>query len=58
MNLPMEAFIFSATLLGAAGGYLVCAFFTRVRRGRIEKDAWNQARLFYTRRYEEQGRRI
>ena len=56
MNLPVEVFISAAAMLGAAIGYLVCAFFCGAKRSRIEKDAWNQARIFYTRRMAEQRR--
>lgn len=58
MNLPVEVFIVAAGVIGAAIGFAGHAFFCGAKRRRISKEAWDAARIYYTRRYEEQGRRI
>ena len=50
MNIPIEAYIIGASIIGASIGYLAAAILAGARRTRIERDTWNQARLFYERR--------
>lgn len=58
MNIPVEFFILAASLIGAAIGFFTCAFFIGAKRSRVERDAWNQARLFYERQADPSARRI
>lgn len=58
MNIPVEFFILAASIIGASIGFLSCAFFIGAKRSRIERDTWNQARLFYERQSNPSARRI
>lgn len=58
MNIPIEFFIVAAAVIGASIGFFACAFFIGAKRSRIERDTWNQARLFYERQSNPSARRI
>jgi ABC-type multidrug transport system permease subunit len=58
MNIPVEFFIIAAAVIGASISFVVTAFFVGAKRNRIERDTWNQARLFYERQSNPSARRI
>lgn len=51
--IPNEAFIIAAAVIGAAIGTLGMVIYYRPRLARKEKETWNSARLFYTRRKQD-----
>jgi hypothetical protein len=58
MNIPVEFFIIAAAVIGASIGFVVTAFFAGANRSRIERDTWNQARIYYERQSNPSARRI
>jgi hypothetical protein len=58
MNIPVEFFIIAAAIIGASIGFFACAFFIGGKRSRIERDTWNQARIYYERQSNPSARRI
>jgi len=58
MNIPVEFFIIAAAILGASIGFFACTFFIGAKRSRIERDTWNQARIYYERQSNPSARRI
>lgn len=48
--IPVECFILAAALLGAFIGTLGMRLYYRPRLARKERETWNSARVYYTRR--------
>ena len=46
-------YIFGSVILGALIGYAAHAYKSNRRNRRISREAWNQARIFYTHRDSE-----
>lgn len=53
MNIPPEYFILIASVVGAAIGTLGMHLYYRPRLARKERESWNSARVFYTRRNQD-----
>lgn len=52
---PLAAYFILTGMLCASLGFLIAVFFLSVRKQTIERDAWNQARVFFTRKQKERG---
>ena len=48
MNIPDELWLGLASLIGVIAGHLATAYYWRSLTRRTERDAWTQARRFYT----------
>ncbi len=53
MNLPIEFWIYLSASLGATFGFFIGGFLAGAKRHRVERDAWNQARIFYAKLHAE-----
>jgi hypothetical protein len=53
MPIPIEFWIIATAMLSGTLGYFTALFFLAVKAHRIERAAWNQARIFYTRKQSE-----
>lgn len=58
MNLPIEFWICATAFTAGPLGYLAAALMHGVKRSRIERQTWNSARLFYTRREDSKATRL
>lgn len=55
MNLPFPFWIIITGMICGSIGFFAAVFFLAVKQHRIEREAWSQARLFYTRKQTERG---
>lgn len=53
MKIPVELFILFSAMLGAAIGTLGMHLYYRHQIARKERESWNTARVFYTRKKQD-----
>jgi hypothetical protein len=54
-HLQVALYILAASIISGTIGFFAAVFFLAVKQHRIEREAWSQARLFYTRKQTERG---